>query len=157
MDGNLDEFELISQNTEKKDLAKFKIETGDGNFIILKRIIYLINIVSLDSNGLITEAILMGNVEAAVELCLKAKKFTEAIIIARTGTPELYLKTQTKYLNQADGYLSSLISALVCEDWNSVVENCDINSWKEALVGILTHCNDDDYPILCGKLLYMLP
>lgn len=38
-----------------------------------------------DSDGLITEAILLGNVEAAVELCLKAKKFADAIIIAMTG------------------------------------------------------------------------
>ncbi|XP_022916302.2 protein transport protein Sec31A isoform X1 [Onthophagus taurus] len=129
-----DEFEMISKSIEKKNQAKFKIETGD------------------DSNGLITEAILMGNVEAAVELCIKANKYTEAIIIARTGTPDLFIKTQSRYLKQESSYLSSLISALVSEDWNTVVENCDIYCWKEALVGILTHCNDEDYPRLCEML-----
>lgn len=39
----------------------------------------------LDTEGLITEAILMGHIEAAVELCMTAKKYTEAIILARTG------------------------------------------------------------------------
>lgn len=38
-----------------------------------------------DTEGLITEAILMGSIEMAVELCMKAKKYTEAIILAKTG------------------------------------------------------------------------
>lgn len=36
--------------------------------------------------GLITQALLLGNTEAAVELCLKAKRFADAIIIAMTGS-----------------------------------------------------------------------
>lgn len=38
-----------------------------------------------DTEGLITQALLLGNTEAAVELCLKAKRYTDAIIIAFTG------------------------------------------------------------------------
>lgn len=45
----------------------FKIKTGD------------------DEEGQICEALLSGNVEAAVELCFKAKRHADAIIIAMTG------------------------------------------------------------------------
>lgn len=41
--------------------------------------------VFIDQEGLITQALLLGNVEAAVELSLEAKRFTDAIIIAMTG------------------------------------------------------------------------
>lgn len=93
----------------------------------------------------------MGNTDAAVELCLKAKRFADAIIIAMTGGPELLAKAQYQYLEQSQGYVTSLISALVSEDWSSVVNNCDISSWKEALAATLTHASDTDLPTLCGN------
>lgn len=46
----------------------FKINTGDGE------------------EGQICEALLSGNTEAAVELCLKAGRHADAIIIAMTGS-----------------------------------------------------------------------
>lgn len=106
-----------------------------------------------DIEGLITQALLLGNVDAAVELCLKAKRFADAIIIAMTGGPELLAKAQYQYLEQSEGYVSSLISALVSEDWTSVINNCDVNSWKEALAATLTHASETDLPILCGTFL----
>lgn len=100
---------------------------------------------------MIAQALLLGNVDAAVELCLKAKRFADAIIIAMTGGPELLAKAQYQYLEQSEGYVSSLISALVSEDWSSVINNCEISSWKEALVATLTHASESDLPLLCGK------
>lgn len=60
-------------------------------------------------------------------------------------------RTQYKYFEQSEGYVSSLISALVSEDWVTVVNNCDVKSWKEALTAVLTHASDEDLPSLCGK------
>ncbi|KAL3273448.1 hypothetical protein HHI36_014892 [Cryptolaemus montrouzieri] len=105
-----------------------------------------------DTEGLITQALLLGNVEAAVELCLKANRFADAIIIAMTGGSDLLIRTQRKYLEQSEGYVSSLISALVSEDWGSIINNCDITSWKEALAATLTHATDEDLPTLCEQL-----
>lgn len=59
-------------------------------------------------------------------------------------------KTQYKYLEQSEGYVSSLINALVSEDWASVINNCDINSWKEALCAAITHSPEEEFPRLCG-------
>lgn len=69
------------------------------------------------------------------------------------GGPELLARTQLKYLEQSEGYVSSLIAAIVSEDWGNIINNCDVASWKEALAGALTHASDEDLPILCGKLL----
>lgn len=61
-------------------------------------------------------------------------------------------RTQIKYLEQSEGYVSSLISAIVSEDWGVIINNCDVASWKEALSAALTHASDEDLPFLCGKL-----
>ncbi len=57
----------MAAETARKEIS-FKIKTGD------------------DEEGQICEALLSGNVEAAVELCMKAGRHTDAIIIAMTGT-----------------------------------------------------------------------
>lgn len=56
------------------------------------------------------------------------------------------------YLQQSSGYLSTLISAVVTEDWTQVIRNCDIDSWKEALAAAITHTNEQEFPILCELL-----
>ncbi|XP_023021491.2 LOW QUALITY PROTEIN: COPII coat complex component secretory 31 [Leptinotarsa decemlineata] len=122
----------LQKDTKKTEL--FKIKTND------------------DTEGLITQALLMNNVEAAVELCLQAKRFADALIISATGGPDLLARTQLKYLEQTNDYVSSLISAIVSEDWSSIINNCEVSSWKEALAAVLTHATDDDLPVLCELL-----
>lgn len=111
----------------------YKIRTGD------------------DSEGLICQALLSGNIESAVELCIEANRMAEAIIIAATGGSELLARTQYRYLKQSDGYLANIISALVMNDWSTVIGQCSTESWKEALVATLTHCRDH-VPVLCEQL-----
>lgn len=49
-------------------------------------------------DGLICEALLLGDVEAAVELCVEDARWADAIILAMTGGSELLAKTQHRYL-----------------------------------------------------------
>lgn len=72
------------------------------------------------------------------------------------GGPELLARTQHNYLEQSEGYVSSLISAIVSEDWANIINNCDVDSWKEALAAALTHASDEDLPFLCGKYFLTL-
>jgi hypothetical protein len=52
---------------------------------------------------------------------------------------------------QTKGYLSTIISAVVTEDWSQVVGACEVDSWKEALAAVLTYTKNDEFPALCGK------
>lgn len=92
-----------------------------------------------------------GNIEAAVDLCLQSNRTADAIIIATTGGSDLLARTQYRYLKKSQSYLSNIISALVTEDWSSVISQCTIDSWKEALVATLTHCRES-VPVLCERL-----
>ena len=42
-----------------------------------------------DADGLLSQALLMGNFEAAVDMCLSEDKMAEAILLAIAGGPEL--------------------------------------------------------------------
>lgn len=68
-----------------------------------------------------------------------------------TGGPELLARTQYRYLKNQEGYLSNIVSALVTEDWMSVVSQCTTDSWKEALAATLTH-SKEQMPQLCDRL-----
>jgi hypothetical protein len=54
-------------------------------------------------------------------------------------------------LQQTKGYLSTVISAVVSEDWSQVVQACQVDSWKEALAGVLTYTKNEEFHALCGK------
>lgn len=123
----------IQNHTGSQKDSSFKLKTGN------------------DSEGLICEALLTGNIEAAVDLCMDAGRTTDAIILAMTGGSELLARTQFRYLRDNDSYISNIISALVTHDWNEVVSQCSIDSWKEALVAALTH-SQEQLPMLCERI-----
>ena len=56
--------------------------------------------VPADTGSLMAQALLMGNFEAAVEMCLAENKMAEAILLAIAGGPELLLRTQKKYFER---------------------------------------------------------
>jgi protein transport protein SEC31 len=108
-----------------------------------------------DDNGLITQAILLGNIEAAVALCFENKRYADAIILSMTGGSDLLAQTQYRYFTEHTGALNSLINSLVSENWIDVVKNCDINCWKEAIVGVFTHTSPEERSVLCGESEYI--
>ncbi|EZA50823.1 Protein transport protein Sec31A [Ooceraea biroi] len=112
---------------------------------------YAIN-TSNDEDGLITQAILLGNIEAAVSLCFASKRYADAIILAMAAGPELLATTQYRYFSEHSGALNSLINSVVSENWAEVVKNSDIKCWKEALVGIFTYSSLQERSALCDML-----
>lgn len=53
-----------------------------------------------DVDGLITQALLTGNFESAVDLCLHDNRMADAIILAIAGGQELLSRTQEKYFSK---------------------------------------------------------
>ncbi|XP_077099411.1 protein transport protein Sec31A isoform X5 [Siphateles boraxobius] len=108
--------------------------------------------VSQDIDGLITQALLTGDFEAAVNLCLHDSRMADGIILAIAGGPELLEKTQRKYFTKTQSKISKLISAVVMKDWSDILETCDLQNWKEALAAVMTYAKPDEFSSLCGLL-----
>uniref|UniRef100_A0A673GSM4 Protein transport protein Sec31A n=1 Tax=Sinocyclocheilus rhinocerous TaxID=307959 RepID=A0A673GSM4_9TELE len=108
--------------------------------------------VSQDIDGLITQALLTGDYEAAVNLCLHDNRTADGIILAIAGGPELLAKTQKKYFTKTQSKISKLISAVVMKDWLDILETCDLQNWKEALAAVMTYAKPEEFSSLCGLL-----
>lgn len=48
-------------------------------------------------DGRINQALLCGNIEVAVYLCLENERWADALLLATRGSPELMTKAQAKY------------------------------------------------------------
>ncbi|XP_046716919.1 protein transport protein Sec31A isoform X10 [Silurus meridionalis] len=108
--------------------------------------------VNRDVDGLITQALLIGDFDSAVNLCLHDNRMADAIILAIAGGPELLEKTQKKYLTKTQSKISKIISAVVMRDWLNILETCDIQNWKEALAAVMTYAKPEEFSSLCGLL-----
>ncbi|XP_044284322.1 protein transport protein Sec31A isoform X4 [Varanus komodoensis] len=105
-----------------------------------------------DIDGLITQALLTGNFEGAVDLCLHDNRMADAIILATAGGQELLSKTQKKYFAKTRGKITRLITAVVTKNWKEIVQSCDLHNWREALAAVLTYAGPDEFASLCDLL-----
>ncbi|XP_010592411.1 protein transport protein Sec31A isoform X15 [Loxodonta africana] len=108
--------------------------------------------ISEDIDGLITQALLTGNFESAVDLCLHDNRMADAIILAIAGGQELLARTQKKYFAKSQSKITRLITAVVMKNWKEIVESCDLNNWREALAAVLTYAKPDEFSALCDLL-----
>ncbi|XP_045080997.1 protein transport protein Sec31A isoform X9 [Coregonus clupeaformis] len=108
--------------------------------------------VSQGVDGLITQALLTGDFEGAVELCLHDNRMADSIILAIAGGAELLEKTQRKYFTKTHSKITKLISAVVMRDWRDVLQTCELQNWKEALAAVMTYAQPEEFSSLCDLL-----
>ncbi|XP_074472832.1 protein transport protein Sec31A isoform X2 [Sebastes fasciatus] len=108
--------------------------------------------ISQDVDGLITQALLTGDFEGAVELCLHDNRMADSIILAIAGGAELLEKTQKKYFMKTHSKITKLISAVVMKDWHDILKTCDLQNWKEALAAVMTYAQPEEFSSLCDLL-----
>ncbi|XP_027628845.1 protein transport protein Sec31A isoform X11 [Tupaia chinensis] len=136
----------------KEDLGKKHIkEEKTSEFLPLPGGTFNISI-SGDIDGLITQALLTGNFESAVDLCLHDNRMADAIILAIAGGQELLARTQKKYFAKSQSKITRLITAVVMKNWKEIVESCDLKNWREALAAVLTYAKPDEFSALCDLL-----
>lgn len=66
-----------------------------------------------DMDGLLSQALLLGELGPAVELCLKEERFADAIILAHAGGADLLKQTQERYFAKKKTRISSVIAHCV--------------------------------------------
>ncbi|XP_021501773.2 protein transport protein Sec31A isoform X21 [Meriones unguiculatus] len=130
---------------------RIKEEKQESDFLPSARGTFNIS-VSGDIDGLITRALLTGNFESAVDLCLHDNRMADAIILAIAGGQELLAQTQKKYFAKSKSKLTRLITAVVMKNWKEIVESCDLKNWREALAAVLTYAKPDEFSALCDLL-----
>jgi protein transport protein SEC31 len=102
----------------------------------------------------IAKALMLGQFEKAMSICLKEDRIADAFIIANCGGKELLEKAQSAYLSrksQGPNYLRLLASVIGKNLWD-IVYNADLSNWKESMATLCTYADPNEFPDLCEAL-----
>ena len=107
-----------------------------------------------DVDRLVTQALVLGDFAAGVELCLSAERYADAILLAVRGGPELLKKTQKAYFERSTSELPylRLYQSVVGNDLADVVQNADLKDWQEVFVILCTYATQDEFAGLTEQL-----
>ncbi|XP_076803880.1 protein transport protein Sec31A-like isoform X2 [Clavelina lepadiformis] len=119
---------------------------------IIGRRMSTLNQLAEDLDSLISQALLIGNYSAAVDLCLRGERMADAIVIAIAGGPELLKKTQKRYFAASQSKISRLLSSVVTKDWHDIIKSCELDNWKEAFASLLTYATSEELLNYCDEL-----
>ena len=107
-----------------------------------------------ESDRRITRALLLGDFDKALDVCLQEDRLSDAFMIAICGGQKCIDKTQKAYFNRkAEGpnYLRLLASVVGKNLWD-LVHNADLSSWKEIMATLCTYADAKEFPDLCEAL-----
>lgn len=107
-----------------------------------------------ETDRLVTKALVLGDFESAVSLCLSSNRFADAILLAVKGGTELLARTQKAYFQRrttSSPYLR-LFQSIVTDDLSDIVQNADLQDWQEIFVVLCTFASADEFSGLTEQL-----
>ncbi|KAL8768370.1 MAG: hypothetical protein Q9209_005404 [Squamulea sp. 1 TL-2023] len=102
----------------------------------------------------ITRALLMGQFDRALDVCLEEDRLSDAFMVAICGGPGCIEKAQKAYFNrktEGPNYLRILASVVGKNLWD-IVYNADLDNWSEVMAILCTYAAIEDFPDLCEAL-----
>ena len=107
-----------------------------------------------ETDRLVTKALVLGDFESAVSLCLSTERYADAILLAVKGGPELLQKTQKAYFERRTTALPylRLFQSIVTNDLSDIVQNADLQEWQETFVVLCSFATPDDFASLTEQL-----
>jgi protein transport protein SEC31 len=109
---------------------------------------------SRDAEDVVQKALLVGDFEAAVDCCIKAGSFADALVLASCGGGELWSKTQAAYFAKETSKrpFLSIVSAVIHSQLGEFVAQSDPAKWQETLAILSTYSTAEAYSGLCRGL-----
>jgi len=105
-----------------------------------------------EAESTIQKLLFVGNYKSAVETCLGAKRFSDALIIASMIGGDVWEKARKDVmLSQPRPYMR-VIHATLDGDWNAYVKSRPSHAWQETLATLLTSAPYDRFEELVGLL-----
>jgi protein transport protein SEC31 len=102
----------------------------------------------------IIRALMLGQFERALDVCLQEDRMSDAFMIAICGGEACTKKAQEAYFAKQSGgpnYLRLLASVVGKNLWD-VVHNADLANWKEVMATLCTFADEKEFPDLCEAL-----
>ncbi|KAH9943542.1 hypothetical protein B0H21DRAFT_748869 [Amylocystis lapponica] len=107
-----------------------------------------------ETDRLVTKALVLGDFDSAVSLCLSSARFADAILLAVKGGPGLLQRTQKAYFERRTTALPylRLFQSIVTNDLADIVQNADLQEWQEIFVVLCTFASQEEFSGLAEQL-----
>ncbi|KAL8694392.1 MAG: hypothetical protein Q9218_000958 [Villophora microphyllina] len=102
----------------------------------------------------ITRALLLGQFDTALDVCLQEDRLSDAFMVAICGGQSCIEKAQKAYFNrksQGPNYLRLLASVVGKNLWD-IVYNANLDNWREVMATLCTYAITEEFPDLCEAL-----
>lgn len=102
----------------------------------------------------ITRALLLGQFDRALDICLQEDRLSDAFMVAICGGQSCIEKAQKAYFNRKTGgpnYLRLLASVVGKNLWD-IVYNAELGNWREVMATLCTYASVEEFPDLCETL-----
>ncbi|RHZ15093.1 hypothetical protein DYB37_009023 [Aphanomyces astaci] len=103
------------------------------------------------SEASITRSLLVGNFDAAVDVCLANNQLANALLLATCGGPELWHRTQEAFFSRQTRPFMQIVAAIIKNELDTLVLQ-----WKQTLAILSTYSKSDEFPALCDQLAWRL-
>ncbi|ETV85073.1 hypothetical protein, variant [Aphanomyces astaci] len=108
------------------------------------------------SEASITRSLLVGNFDAAVDVCLANNQLANALLLATCGGPELWHRTQEAFFSRQTRPFMQIVAAIIKNELDTLVLQSDPFEWKQTLAILSTYSKSDEFPALCDQLAWRL-
>lgn len=105
-----------------------------------------------EPDTLITKAILTGQFDMAINVCLQEDRMSDAFMLALCGGADSQKRVQTAYFQKTNVPYGRLLSSIIAGDLNDIVKFADLKHWREILAVLCNYAKPDDFPDLCEIL-----
>ncbi|RHZ40734.1 hypothetical protein DYB26_001302 [Aphanomyces astaci] len=105
------------------------------------------------SESIIKRLLLVGDFDAAVDVCLANFQLADALLLACQGGEELWVKTQEACLaaGKARPFMK-IVKAMMKRDLAALVADSDGHQWTETLAILTTYATGDEFGVLVDQL-----
>lgn len=151
--------QLTIDNEKKQEQEQMQKEQLDKELAAAAMAVVSVDVSTTDWSGgaelMIKEALLIGNLAAAVECCFKAGKMAEGLLLASGGGTPLFSAARDEYLRiKGDAFLTSM-GHIMTNNFETLVANSNLMTWTETLAILATY-SGDQYKPLCEQLALRL-
>ncbi|EMS16933.1 EhSec31, putative [Entamoeba histolytica HM-3:IMSS] len=140
-----DPFEHIGEEEEIKENTKGEIVVEEVHEEKYKE--------DTVEDKIIEELVVSGEIDKAVEFCIKTKRFADALVMTENNK-EMHSKVIEEYKKEEWNKKKSLniVNAVMEEKLEKIVEECKVEEWKFVLYAICIHANVALKPVLIVRL-----
>jgi len=98
------------------------------------------------------KALFVGNYERALDTCMSAKRYSDALIVAAMMGGDAWERTRTRVMTDQPRPYMRIVNAVMDGDWKAYVASRSPQSWRETLAALLSSAPQEQFHELANDL-----